>query len=90
MQDCQNYMTCSIPICPLDKGWSKRTYIKGEPVCRLHKKTLEKLGYFPQVKARTEQGKKSYENWLLHKEEHLERLKKNQFIPVKLGGKKKR
>lgn len=33
MRDCPRYNTCSIPICPLDPDWAKRTMLSNEPTC---------------------------------------------------------
>lgn len=33
MRDCPRYNTCSIPICPLDADWAKRTMLSNEPTC---------------------------------------------------------
>ena len=83
-------MTCSIPICPLDRHWSKRTYIEGEPTCKLHKKTLEKLGYFPQARALTDMEKAQSKNWASHKDKSLKNLVKFKKGHTKLGGRKKK
>ena len=32
-RDCSKWDTCSIPICPLDKDWQKRSFQNHEPVC---------------------------------------------------------
>lgn len=34
-KNCPRFSSCSAPICPLDKDWSKRTYHRGEAICRL-------------------------------------------------------
>jgi hypothetical protein len=44
MIDCPRYLTCSVPLCPLDREMSKRFYLKGEPVCTLPKGVRKKLG----------------------------------------------
>jgi len=31
--NCPKYLSCKAPIFPLDPGWFKRTYLKGESVC---------------------------------------------------------
>ncbi len=33
MRDCPRWSVCSVPICPLDADWEKRSHIGGEPVC---------------------------------------------------------
>jgi hypothetical protein len=33
MRDCPNYNNCSVPICPLDPDWEKRTMLDNEGVC---------------------------------------------------------
>lgn len=30
---CQDFDTCCVPLCPLDKDTGKRAYVDGEPVC---------------------------------------------------------
>ena len=33
MRDCPRWNICSVPICPLDAEWEKRSHLNGEPVC---------------------------------------------------------
>lgn len=33
MNSCTKYMSCSVPICPLDEDWRKRTMSNEEGVC---------------------------------------------------------
>lgn len=76
MKKCPRFITCSCPICPLDFNWLQRVFIKGEGKCKLPKKDLKKLGFNPQVKARTEVGKTHYKNWLKQQGKAEKNLKK--------------
>jgi hypothetical protein len=76
MKECPRYITCSCPICPLDFNWLQRVFIKGEKKCKMARKDLKKLGYIPQVKARTEMGKTQHRYWASHKEKSEKNLRK--------------
>ncbi len=40
MKRCVRFERCNAPLCPLDPDVQKRTYIKGEAVCRLDPREL--------------------------------------------------
>jgi len=40
MKRCVRFERCNAPLCPLDPNVQKRTYIKGEAVCRLDPREL--------------------------------------------------
>ncbi len=40
MKRCARFERCNVPLCPLDPDVEKRTYIKGEAVCRLDPREL--------------------------------------------------
>lgn len=44
MRECKYFISCSAPKCPLDPEMNIRTYIKGEPVCKLDKRSRKSLG----------------------------------------------
>ena len=31
--NCPKFSHCSAPICPIDRAWATRSYLKGEPIC---------------------------------------------------------
>jgi hypothetical protein len=33
ISNCPRFDKCSAPICPLDRNWKLRVYLKGEPIC---------------------------------------------------------
>lgn len=51
---CPNYQSCSAPLCPLDPGWFRCKYLKGEPIC-FYLKEAQKPGARFRFETRIEQ-----------------------------------
>ncbi len=65
MKLCPKFIRCSAPICPLDIDQDDRTYVKGEPKCKLSKENRIKIAKDTDLlrKGMTKKEWATYKRW---------------------------